>query len=207
VLFTFPSRYWFTIGRQGVLRLGGWSPHVQTGFHVSRPTLTADHLTATGLSPILLRFPTHSPYVTARPGPRSLAATDGVSIDVLSSGYLDVSVPRVRSWKSMYSTTKYLFNPAGDRQKQSTVGYQVGFPIRKFPDQRVLSPPRNLSQSATSFIASCRLGIHQTPFSRLIRSSRSMTVVSFADRNVHSLFPLGASAMPAARRGHARSVF
>jgi hypothetical protein len=31
------------------------------------------------------------------PGPRSLATTNGVSIDVLSSGYLDVSVPRVRS--------------------------------------------------------------------------------------------------------------
>ena len=30
------------------------------------------------------------------PGPRSLATTNGVSIDVLSSGYLDVSVPRVR---------------------------------------------------------------------------------------------------------------
>ena len=30
------------------------------------------------------------------PDPRSLATTDGVSVDVLSSGYLDVSVPRVR---------------------------------------------------------------------------------------------------------------
>jgi len=38
VLFAFPSRYWFTIGRQLVFSLGGWSPHVQTGFHVSRPT-------------------------------------------------------------------------------------------------------------------------------------------------------------------------
>ena len=38
VLFTFPSRYLCTIGHQGVLRLGGWSPHVQTGFHVPRPT-------------------------------------------------------------------------------------------------------------------------------------------------------------------------
>ena len=38
VLFTFPSRYLFAIGRQGVLRLGGWSPHVQTGLHVSRLT-------------------------------------------------------------------------------------------------------------------------------------------------------------------------
>ena len=38
VLFTFPSRYLFAIGHQGVFRLGGWSPHVQTGFHVPRPT-------------------------------------------------------------------------------------------------------------------------------------------------------------------------
>ena len=38
VLFAFPSRYWFTIGRQRVFSLGGWSPHVQTGFHVPRPT-------------------------------------------------------------------------------------------------------------------------------------------------------------------------
>ena len=38
VLFTFPSRYLCTIGHQGVFRLGGWSPHVQTGFHVSRLT-------------------------------------------------------------------------------------------------------------------------------------------------------------------------
>ena len=48
---------------------------------------------------------------------------------------------------------------------------QVGFPIRKSRDQRVLSPPPGLSQSATSFIASYRQGIHQTPFLRLIRSS------------------------------------
>ena len=38
VLFAFPSRYWFTIGRSGVFSLGGWSPHVQTGFLVPRLT-------------------------------------------------------------------------------------------------------------------------------------------------------------------------
>src|SRR5574344_712117 len=38
VLFAFPSRYWFTIGRLRVFSLGGWSPHLQTGFHVARPT-------------------------------------------------------------------------------------------------------------------------------------------------------------------------
>ena len=34
VLFTFPSRYWFTIGHWVVFRLGGWSPRLPTGFHV-----------------------------------------------------------------------------------------------------------------------------------------------------------------------------
>ena len=48
----------------------------------------------------------------------------------------------------------------------------MGFPIRTSRDQRVLSPPPGLSQSATSFIASCCQGIHQTPLSRLIRSRR-----------------------------------
>ena len=38
VLFTFPSRYWSTIGHWRVLRLGGWSPLLPTGFHVSGGT-------------------------------------------------------------------------------------------------------------------------------------------------------------------------
>ncbi len=42
------------------------------------------------------------------PGPRSLATTNGVSVDVLSSGYLDVSVPRVRLKPPMYSEVSYL---------------------------------------------------------------------------------------------------
>ena len=55
VLFAFPSRYWFTIGRLRVFSLGGWSPHLQTGFHVSRSTFhalsTSKKFSYTGLSP------------------------------------------------------------------------------------------------------------------------------------------------------------
>ena len=47
---------------------------------------------------------------------------------------------------------------------------QVGCPIRRFLDQSLFPAPQNLSQGITSFIASCCQGIHQTPFSRLIRS-------------------------------------
>ena len=57
VLFAFPSRYWFTIGRLRVFSLGGWSPHVQTGFHVPRPTCrtlsSATGFFLTGLSPTM----------------------------------------------------------------------------------------------------------------------------------------------------------
>ena len=42
-----------------------------------------------------------------------------------------------------------------------------GCPIRRSSDQRVLPPPRSLSQGATSFIASRCQGIHQMPFSSL----------------------------------------
>ena len=38
MLSTFPSQYWFAIGLLGVFSLTGWSPQIQTGFHVSRPT-------------------------------------------------------------------------------------------------------------------------------------------------------------------------
>ena len=48
-----------------------------------------------------------------------------------------------------------------------------GFPIGRFPDQSLLSTPRNLSQSATSFFASWRQGIHQMPLLRLIFSELS----------------------------------
>ena len=55
VLFAFPSRYWFTIGRLRVFSLGGWSPLLQTGFLVSRLTSrllsTTRTISTTGLSP------------------------------------------------------------------------------------------------------------------------------------------------------------
>ena len=58
VLFTFPSRYCFTIGHGRVFSLGGWSPQIPTGFLVSRRTqgpglIRAPSLSPTGLSPSL----------------------------------------------------------------------------------------------------------------------------------------------------------
>ena len=66
VLFTFPSQYYYAIGHWVVFRLGGWSPHIPTGFHVSGGTLdTASgfRISSTGLSPSPVGFPTPFGYV------------------------------------------------------------------------------------------------------------------------------------------------
>ena len=60
VLFTFPSRYLFTIGHQVVFSLMGWSPLFHTRFHVPRITLDTIMLTClsyTGLSPSMVCLP------------------------------------------------------------------------------------------------------------------------------------------------------
>ena len=121
-----------------------------------------------GCHPLWLCFPTHSSHSHGSAGPRSLAATGGVSVDFLSSGYLDVSVPRVCFLNPMYSGKRYLVNPIIDCHMATITKFQVGFPIRKFMDQSLFSAPHDLSQSITSFIASYCQGIHQTPLSRLI---------------------------------------
>jgi len=45
VLFTFPSRYFSTIGHQVVFSLTGWSPLIHTRFHVPCTTLDSTLLT------------------------------------------------------------------------------------------------------------------------------------------------------------------
>ena len=75
--------------------------------------------------------------------PRSLATTNGITIVFSSSGYLDVSVLRVRPF----------------RYHDFIV---VGCPIRKSADHFICANPRSLSQLITSFIASESLGIPHT---------------------------------------------
>lgn len=124
------------------------------------------------------------------PGPRSLAATNGVSVDVLSYGYLDVSVPRVPflslciqdkipfidTWKPKESVEIRRSSIAARRtttdQRRTTHSIfqvsKVGFPIRKSTDQSVFAAPRGLSQRITSFIGCACQGIHQMPLRHLI---------------------------------------
>jgi hypothetical protein len=71
------------------------------------PALLEDirYFTPTGLSPAEARLSNRFglSFVCHWPSPCSLATTNGVSVDVLSSGYLDVSVPRVCSKPLFYS--------------------------------------------------------------------------------------------------------
>ena len=55
-----------------------------------------------------------------------------------------------------------------------------GFPIRKSADQRLLAPPRSLSQLTASFIACLRQGIHTHALS-------SLTIKSASNTNFHSM--------------------
>ena len=106
-------------------------------------------------------FQTVSLFTHQSAGPRSLVATEGVSIDFLSSGYLDISVPRVRL---------------------ATLYIQVTIPPKRwvspFGHPRIkacLSAPRGFSQTSTSFIAFCRQGIHRV---RLVTWSYNTKVLS-----------------------------
>ncbi len=115
-------------------------------------------ITRTGLSPTWARRSRRFRLSNRNhwPGPRSLATTSGVSVDVLSSGYLDVSVHRVRLARLWIH--------------RAIPHKVVGCPIRISSDQSLLPTPRSFSQGATSFIASTRQGIHRMPFSCLSSS-------------------------------------
>ena len=131
VLFTFPSRYWFTIGLRRVFSLGGWSRRIHTGFHVPRATQEHHWPEASsrkGLSPAAAALskafrskpsvPSCGSYNPARTGiravwamPRSLATTGGITFCFLFLRLLRCfSSPRSPPYKSARMTG---LRPAG----------------------------------------------------------------------------------------------
>ena len=114
MLFTFPSRYLFTIGLSGVFSLTRWSWQIHTEFLVFRATQDTARftlLTCTRLSlslvvlsktfhftPLLISQsynPSIAETILVWANPRSIATTRGITFVFFSSGYLDVSVLRV----------------------------------------------------------------------------------------------------------------
>ena len=118
------------------LTLFGWPSHA---IRLTAKVLKAVHTPEGFLLPVC-------------PLPRSLATTYGISFDVSSSPYLDVSVQAVPSI--------YLFWSSVDR---TWVWTQVSFLIQKSPDQCLFAAPRSLSQLITSFIGSQCQGIRPAP--------------------------------------------
>ena len=134
-----------------------------------------------GYHPLWPGFPTGSANLVSsrqrrsfNPGPavtgpvwapaRSLATTCAITVVFFSSGYLDVSVPRV--------------GPALGAVPRSPA---AGCPIRKSVLGRVFAPGHGLSQLVTSFFASESQGILHVPFSPFRMSSDR--------RKVDCLFP------------------
>ena len=112
-------------------------------------------LTFFGLLSHTIRLDTSIPYAVLTlgifllpvwPTPRSLATTSGISVDFSSSPYLDVSVQAV---PYVYLCIQYTLTDL----------HLLGCPIRKSPDQSLLTTPRGLSQLTTSFIGSQCQGI------------------------------------------------
>ena len=108
-----------------------------------------------GFHPLRPAFPnssTHTSNKSYQALPLSLAATERISFDFFSFGYLDVSVPQVRFINLCI-------------QLIMTVLLQPGSPIRTSLVKRSFPAHQSFSQDSTSFIASYCQGIHRLRFS------------------------------------------
>ena len=167
MLFTFPSRYWFTIGLSRVFSLAGWTRRIHAGLHVSRATqgtATLNLASCTGLSPATARlsrlFHSQDSCDDAALLPRRGRNLHGLGC-----------APFARHYWGHHCCFLFLrvlrcFSSPG--LPPASAGYQVfnlvGCPIRKSADQRPFAPTRGLSQLVTSFIACESLGIRHVPF-------------------------------------------
>ena len=136
------------------------------GFHALRPAFPGGSPTKpTATSQSYNPAGAVTPAVWAPP--LSLAATRGITVVFSSSGYLDVSVPRV--------------GPAS----RCHAFCMAGSPIRTSADLRPFAPTRGFSQLVTSFFASESQGIPRTPLIDFLVSS---SIVKFI---LSQAFPLG----------------
>ncbi len=170
VLFTFPSRYWFTIGRRGVFSLGRWSSQLPTGFHVPRGTRESQPSSSLFAYRSLTSYGSAFQHDSAKfrrlmPGPTTpeTPKRPGFGLFPFRSPLLRKSIfflfLRVLRWFTSPSSLPPPMNSVTDDPDFS----RPGFPIRTSPDLRLLAASRGFSQLTTSFIASLRQGIHRLP--------------------------------------------
>ena len=186
VLFTFPSRYSFSIGRQGVFSLGRWSSQIPTGFLGPRGTWGLAHrvltVSSTGLSPSPAGLPMPFPYSEDFSLCQAFAATcsqapqpphrNGCNLSHavgLGSSAFARHYSRNHVCFLLLGVLRCFSSPGCPRMPiHSAYGTgpsrPVGSPIRTSTDLRSLTAPRGVSAFAPSFFGSWRLGIHRAPF-------------------------------------------
>ena len=156
------------IGRQGVFSLGGWSPQIPTGFPGSRGTrvplaplfgFAYGALTLYGVASQLLLLPTHGSLNRGPATPPTL--TDRWF------GLFPFRSPLLRESRLISSPpgTEMFHFPGFASNLRWMTGHDSGR-VPPFGHPRIiacLAAPRGFSQPTTSFFASWRLGIHQSP--------------------------------------------
>ena len=185
MLFTFPSRYWFTIGHQGVFRLRRWSSRIHTEFHGLRATWDtvreSSRFHVRGYHPLCRRFPTSSATQTiCNSPPKRQLQLSGPSTPhaqrLPAITRIRFGLFRFRS--PLLTESRLLSLPAGTEMfhfpalpppalcVQAGVTGNYARQVSLFGNPRItvwLPTPRGLSQAPTSFIGSWCQGIHRVP--------------------------------------------
>ena len=170
MLFTFPSRYLFTIGRQLVFSLTRWSARIHTRLHLYRVTQELPRRASVfGYGPFTLYGAIfHSLLLTsALPdrGPTTPAVNCWFGLFRFRSPLLTESFslyfPLVTE---MFHFTRYCMRRTMYSCGDGRAFTRPGYPIRKSTGQSVFAAIRGLSQLVTSFIAYWHQGIHRVPF-------------------------------------------
>ena len=142
-----------------VFRLGGWSPLLPTGFHVSRGTLvpaTYCRLPLQDCHPLWQRFPTSSGQLSsdlASPQPQP-SVDHWFGLFPFRSPLLRKSIflsfpPVTKMFQFAGLLSSRLFDSSCDTSALPL----VGSPIRKSPDHSLLTTTRSISLFVTSFIS------------------------------------------------------
>lgn len=171
VLFTFPSRYLFTIGHRRVFSLRRWASRIQTEFHVFRSTweltrrfqdFVYGSFTLFGETFQNLTLSINAFHLVV-PQPQHRSVGLGCS-------------PFVRHYLGnhgcfLFHQVLRCFTSLSIAPYTLCIQVQVildlaglGFPIRRSPDYSVFATTRSLSQLITSFIAIRCQGIHLVLF-------------------------------------------
>jgi hypothetical protein len=174
VLFTFPSRYWFTIGLSGVFSLTGWSRLIHAEFLVLRATqdtATVHFASCTGLSPsmdVLSRTFHSQNFVRYR------SPTTPLSPKQQRFGLFRFRSPLLAEsfvYFLLLRVLRCFSSPRSLSGIPECHGFTMtGCPIRISLDQWSFAPPQSFSQLITSFFASESLGIRRPPLSSSLLS-------------------------------------